>query len=165
MVEYRFVQTTFTSGHHHVILHVMPSKFLIIQTAFIGDVVLATGIIEKLHQYFPDAQIDFLVRKGNESLLKDHPYLNEVLTWDKKKKKYLNLWKLYQLIRSRKYDKVINVQRFAASGFLTAFSGAKERIGFDKNPFSWFFSKKIKHIISKDEVIKHEISRNNDLVR
>ena len=44
-------------------------KFLVIQTAFIGDVVLATAIIEKLHQFFPDARIDFLVRKGNEALL------------------------------------------------------------------------------------------------
>ena len=28
-------------------------KFLIIQTAFTGDVVLATAIIEKLHRFFP----------------------------------------------------------------------------------------------------------------
>jgi ADP-heptose:LPS heptosyltransferase len=48
-------------------------KFLIIQTAFIGDVVLATSLVEKLHNWFPDAQIDFLVRKGNESLLTGHP--------------------------------------------------------------------------------------------
>ena len=54
-------------------------KFLIIQTAFIGDVVLATGLIEKLHYYFPGATIDFLLRKGNETLLAGHPYLDEVL--------------------------------------------------------------------------------------
>lgn len=46
-------------------------QFLIIQTAFIGDVVMATALIEKLHAFFPGAQIDFLVRKGNEGLLKD----------------------------------------------------------------------------------------------
>ena len=44
-------------------------KFLVIQTAFTGDVVLATALLEKLHRFFPDAQIDFLVRKGNEGLL------------------------------------------------------------------------------------------------
>ena len=58
-------------------------RILVIQTAFIGDVVLATGIIEKLHQYFPDAQIDFLLLKGNEGLLTNHPYLHEVLIWNK----------------------------------------------------------------------------------
>ncbi len=66
-------------------------KFLVIQTAFIGDVVLATGMVEKLHRHFPGAQIDFLVRKGNEGLLQNHPYLNEVLIWDKKNGKLKNL--------------------------------------------------------------------------
>lgn len=140
-------------------------NFLVIQTAFIGDVVLATGIVEKLHRHFPDAQIDFLVRKGNEGLLQHHPYLNEVLIWDKKNGKLTNLWKMLRLIRKRRYDKVINVQRFAATGILTAFSGARETIGFDKNPFSWAFSKKIKHVISDVQHPIHEVDRNNELIR
>jgi lipopolysaccharide heptosyltransferase II len=140
-------------------------KFLVIQTAFIGDVVLATGIVEKLHRHFPEAQIDFMVRKGNEGLLQNHPYLNEVLIWEKKTGKLKNLWKLLRLIRKRRYDKVINVQRFAATGILTAFSGARETIGFDKNPFSWLFSKKIKHVISDVDHPIHEVDRNNELIR
>jgi ADP-heptose:LPS heptosyltransferase len=68
-------------------------------------------------------------------------------------------------IRTRKYDKVINVQRFAATGILTAFSGAKETIGFDKNPFSFLFTKRIKHFVSDGSVIKHEIERNLDLIK
>jgi heptosyltransferase-2 len=35
--------------------------------------------------FFPDAQIDFLLRKGNEGLLTDHPHIHELLVWDKKK--------------------------------------------------------------------------------
>ena len=153
---------------HRVIIRVIRvcnscmQKILVIQTAFIGDVVLATGLIEKLHQHFPDARIDFLVRKGNESLLTNHPYLNEVLVWDKKRNKQKNLLKMLNRIRSNKYDKVINVQRFAATGLLTAFSGGKETIGFDKNPFSFLFSKKIKHIIEEGQ---HEVDRNHALIR
>ena len=140
-------------------------KFLVIQTAFIGDVVLATGIVEKLHRHFPDAEIDFLVRKGNEGLLQNHPYLHEVLIWDKKNGKLKNLFKLLRLIRKSRYDKVINVQRFAATGILTAFSGARETIGFDKNPLSRLFSKKIKHVISDVHNPIHEVDRNNELIR
>ena len=47
-------------------------------------------------------------------------------------------------IRKNRYDKVINVQRFFATGILTAFSRAKESIGFDKNPLSFLFYKKNK---------------------
>ena len=137
-------------------------RFLIIQTAFIGDVVLATGIIEKIHQAYPEVQIDFLIRKGNEGLLANNPFLNEVLIWTKKENKWKNLFKLLQQIRSRKYDKVINLQRFASTGFLTAFSNAKEKIGFDKNPFSFLFSKKIKHIMNDG---RHEVERNHELIK
>jgi lipopolysaccharide heptosyltransferase II len=155
-------------------------KFLVIQTAFIGDVVLATALLEKLHRYFPDAQIDFLVRKGNEALLTNHPWLHEVLIWDKKQNKLKNLWRLIRRIRQTKYDKVINVQRFAATGLLTAFSGAGETIGFDKNPLSFMFTRKIPHIVSAPSVPPtadnpspsatasgqplHEIDRNQGLI-
>jgi ADP-heptose:LPS heptosyltransferase len=140
-------------------------KFLVIQTAFIGDVVLATPIVEKLHQHFPDASIDLLVRKGNESLLTGHPFLNEVLIWNKKENKTKNLWKLLFKIRKVKYDIVINVQRYGATGFLTAFSGAKITIGFDKNPFSFLFTKKINHVFDEKGNGKHEIERDLELIK
>jgi ADP-heptose:LPS heptosyltransferase len=140
------------------------AKFLIIQTAFIGDVVLATPLIEKLHAFFPEAQIDFLLRKGNEQLLAGHPYIHELLIWDKKKNKRKNLFSVLSAIRKNRYDKVINVQRFFATGFLTAFSGARETIGFDKNPLSFLFTKKIKHRIGGDHMI-HETERNLELIR
>jgi len=139
-------------------------KFLVIQTAFIGDVVLATGVVEKLHRFFPGAEIDFLVRQGNETLLKQHPFLHETLVWIKKKKKYANLFSLLKNIRKRKYDTVINLQRFAATGLLTAFSGAEQTIGFDKNPLSFLFTKKIEHRFAKEGETIHEIERNNDLI-
>src|ERR1043165_9547620 len=111
--------------------------FLIIQTALIGDVVLATAVAEKLHTYYPNAAIDFLLRKGNESLLKDHPYLRKVYVWNKKEGKLRGLLRLALQIRRQRYTHVINLHRFASSGFLTFFSGAPEKRGFDKNPFSW----------------------------
>jgi lipopolysaccharide heptosyltransferase II len=137
-------------------------KILLIQTAFTGDVVLATPVLEKLHRVFPEAKIDFLLRKGNESLLKDHPFVNEVLIFDKKNDKLVNLWKLLWKIRRKKYDMVVNMHRFASSGILTAFSGAKEKIGFDKNPMSGFFTRKIVHEIGTG---KHEVRRNLDLIQ
>lgn len=138
-------------------------KILIIQTAFIGDVVLATSMVEKLHASFPGIAIDFLLRKGNESLLLNNPHVHEVIVWDKKKDKQKNLFRLLKKIRNTQYDKVINLQRYFSTGLLTAFSGAKETIGFDKNPLSFLFSKKIKHVFDVNHP-RHEIEKNNDLI-
>lgn len=138
-------------------------KILVIQTAFIGDAILGTALLERLHSEFPKAKIDYLVRKGNESLFANHPFLNEVLVWDKSNSKYSNLWQLLQRIRNSKYDSVFNVQRFGASGFLTAFSGAKAKVGYDKNPFSILFSKSAKHRFGKGFESVHEVDRVIDL--
>jgi heptosyltransferase-2 len=137
-------------------------KILVIQTAFIGDVVLATSLIENLHQQFPEVKIDILVRKGNESLFQSHPFLNQVLVWDKKNNKYQNWVGLLFKIRSRQYDVVLNAQRFAATGAWTAFSKAKIKIGFDKNPFSFLFTHSVLHQFS--EKGQHEIDRNHQLL-
>ncbi|RLD56848.1 MAG: glycosyltransferase family 9 protein [Bacteroidetes bacterium] len=138
-------------------------KYLVIQTASIGDVILVTPVIEKLHQHFPHAHIDLLLKKGNESLFKGHPFLHKILVWDKKTDKYKNFRDLLHIIRDTQYDGVINLQRFASTGFLTASSGAKQKIGFNKNPFSLFFTKRIKHTIREGN--RHEVERNLDLVR
>ena len=133
-------------------------KILVIQTAFIGDVVLATALVESLHEQYPKAAIDVVVRKGNEPLFNEHPFINELIVWDKKQQKYLNWLSILKKIRAKKYDVLINVQRFAATGLWTVLSNATTTIGFDKNPFSFLFTHKVKHDVSAGDV--HEINRN-----
>ncbi|MBL0063619.1 MAG: glycosyltransferase family 9 protein [Bacteroidetes bacterium] len=137
-------------------------KFLVIQTAFTGDVILATALVEKIHSIFPESEIDVLVRKGNESLLNNNNCINKILVWNKKENKFRNLIGMMRSIRKEKYSDVINLQRFASSGLLTIGSGAAITSGFDKNPLSFFFTHKAPHKIGNG---KHEIERNQELIR
>jgi heptosyltransferase-2 len=132
-------------------------KILVIQTASIGDVILTTPVIEKLHRFYPEASLDLLVKTGMESLFRNHPFLHKVITWNKNHGKYRNFFSILGKIRKEKYDAVITVQRFALTGFLAAFSGAKIRIGFSKNPFSMFFTTSIPHVFREG---MHEAERN-----
>ena len=137
------------------------SRYLIIQTAFLGDVILATALIESIVDHEPDAKIDFLLRKGNETLLADHPKLNHVLIWDKNNNKYANLKKLAKAIRKTNYSVLLNLQRFGSTGYLSWRSKAKQIIGFDKNPFSFCYDQKIEHSVGNG---KHEVERNHALL-
>jgi lipopolysaccharide heptosyltransferase II len=137
------------------------NRVLIIQTAFIGDVILATGLIESLKEKHPFAKIDFLLRKGNEGILTDHPHINELIIWDKSNKKYRHLRKIGRQIRKTNYDLVLNLQRFASSGYLTWNSRSKIKVGFTKNPLAFSFTHKVKHLIGEN---KHEIERNHELL-
>lgn len=139
------------------------NRILVIQTAFIGDAILGTALLEKLYQDYPDAKLDYLVRKGNESLFEGHPFSNEVLVWDKSDSKYAGLWKMLKQIRSKNYDAVYNIQRYAASGILTGLSGASKRVGYKSNPFSFLFTESVEHRFGKGFESVHEVERVLDL--
>ena len=138
------------------------SKILLIQTAFIGDVILATPIIEAINNYDSSINIDILIRKGNENLLHNHPKINKLWIWDKKQQKTKNQWSIIRKLQKENYDIIINLQRFLSSGLFTVFSNAKHTIGFDKNPLSFRFNTKVKHIINKRT---HEVDRNLGLLK
>ena len=135
-------------------------RILVIQTAFLGDVILASPVWENLHAAYPDAQIDVVVKKGNESLLTEHPFLHHVFVFDKSQK-VKNLWNLGKTLRTHQYDLVINLQRFASSGILTFLARGKESRGFEKNPLSFLFTKKFKHEMKPNW---HEVDRNLSLI-
>lgn len=144
-------------------------RILLIQTAFIGDVILATSLIEEVALRYPEAKIQFLLRKGNESLLKDHPKLEKLWVWDKKGGKYRNLFKLVKEINTFEIDLILNIQRFFSSGLFTALIKAKKKIGFKQNPMSWFFDHKVDHKIPHADIKSpygslHEVQRNLQLI-
>ncbi len=135
-------------------------RILVIQTAFLGDVILASPVWENLHAAFPHAQIDAVVKKGNESLLAGHPFIDNVFVFDKSQK-VKNLWSLGKTLRAQQYDLIINLQRFASSGILTILARGKESRGFEKNPLSFLFSKRFKHEMKPNW---HEVDRNLQLI-
>ena len=137
------------------------NKVLIIQTAFIGDVILATPLIETLKANYPNCIIDFLVKKGNEELLFSNPLLSKVHVFDKSKK-LASLFQNIRKIRKEKYDVVINLQRFASSGIIAGLSAGKKIVGFTKNPISFLFNEQFEHKIGNGQ---HEVDRNLSLIQ
>lgn len=131
-------------------------KILVIQTAFLGDVILASPVWENLHNKYPNAQIDVLVKKGNECLLSGHPFIRKVFVFDKSQK-LKNVWLLAKTFRKVKYDLIINLQRFTSSGIITVLARGNESRGFQKNPMSWLFTKRYAHQMKANW---HEVDRN-----
>ncbi len=139
----------------------MNRSYLIIQTAFLGDAILATALAESLHKDDPAGRISILVRKGHESLFGNHPFIHEVLVWNKRSSKLKNLLGVIRKVRKNKYDVVINLQRFFSTGLITACSGASVRVGFNKNPLSMFFTNSKLHAFGDGT---HEVERNLSLI-
>jgi len=138
------------------------SKVLIIQTAFLGDAVLLTSLLEKIRIESPNTTIHILIRKGFEDVFNAYPYSNLGQVWTYNKSiKLKSWWALHQELAKEKFDQVFVAQRFFGMGLLSISIGAKKVIGFDKNPLSLFFNEKVAHEFGQG---KHEIERNTQLL-
>jgi lipopolysaccharide heptosyltransferase I len=112
-------------------------NILIIKPSAIGDIVLALPALSALRRSFPDASITWLVRKEYAPVIKNHPYLNDIILFDRVLfgRAWCNIKALNALtaflrdIRRRRFDAVFDFQglfRTAGLGWLT---GSKKRFG------------------------------------
>lgn len=107
-------------------------KILVVQTAFIGDLVMSTPIFPALKKIFPNSQIDVLVIPAAAIILKHNPYINKILTFDKKINPFRKLKEFIRLIyeiRMMKYDIGIALQYSYTTSSLMLGGGIKTRIG------------------------------------
>ena len=143
--------------------HSTSKNILIIQTAFIGDTILASHFARAVKELYPDSQIHFFLRKGNESVIQGLPTVYKTWVWDKAGGKTRNLWKLISELREIKFDMVFNLHRHFNSGLVSAMMKSPVKIGFQQNPLSFFYTKKINHQIP-DPRGWHEVQRNLELI-
>ncbi len=152
-------------------MNTIPSKnILIIQTAFIGDTILASHFAKEVKNKYPESNIHFLLRKGNESVIDGLPFIFKTWIWDKNGGKFKNLVKLIFELRKISFEIVFNLHRHTNSGIVTTFVHSPIKVGFKENPLSFFYSHKMKHIIPQKPtdnslVELHEIDRNFSLLK
>ena len=137
-------------------------NILIIQTAFLGDLILTTGFIRRVREKNPESRISVLVNKGAEDVLAGNPYLNEVIVLDKKKIKssIFGFFKFAAEIRAKKFDTVLSPHFSHRSSILSFLSGAKERIGYNEAGFSFFLNRKISRPLQG----RHEVEKLFSLI-
>jgi len=137
-----------------------PKKILVIQTAFLGDVILTLPMVQTLKNLMPGSLIDFLCIPLTSNVLENNPAINKVIQYDKKgKDKLNNFFGVLTLIRETKYDIVLCPHRSFRSALITYFSKANVRIGYEKNSLSFLLTDRVKY----DNNV-HEIQRNLDIM-
>ena len=136
---------------------------LIIQTAFIGDTILASQFARAVKDQYPNSKIHFFLRKGNESVIQGLPTIEKTWVWDKAGGKTKNLIKLIMELRQTRFDMVFNLHRHFNSGLISALMKSPFKAGFQQNPLSFFYTRKINHQIP-DPRGWHEVQRNLELI-
>ncbi len=130
-----------------------PKKILIIKPSSLGDIVHSLPFLNAINNTFPYAEIHWVVAKGLESLLENHPMIKRL--WVINKDQWKNLKKikktaselknLFKKLADESYDIVIDLQGLLRSGILTYATSSPIRIGFKeaREGSSLFYTNKI----------------------
>lgn len=134
-------------------------KIVVIQTAFPGDVILATPVFEALRDRVRDCRITAVIRPESYPLLANNPFLDEIVKFDKYggDKGLRGLLRISKKIKN--CDWAIIIQRYFRSALLAYLARARRRTGFDIKGSRILYN----DIIPYDRK-KHEVRRCLDLI-
>jgi heptosyltransferase-2 len=121
-------------------------RILLIQTAFIGDVILITPLIRAIKKVFPDSELDVLLTPATQDILLNNPNIHEILVFDKRNHKSTAFWKTLRALREKRYDIAISPHSSLTSAHLMYLSGIPERIGFDRGMARIYLTNKVPHL-------------------
>ena len=137
-------------------------RILVIQTAFLGDVILTLPLVQVLKEFFAFSLIDVVVIPKAASILSGHPAIRKAVEFDKRGKDrgLFGLWKLAMKLRSEHYSIALVPHRSLRSALLAFLAGIPIRVGFARGGGRFFFSSRVAYI--RDA---HEIERNLSLLK
>ncbi|MGC8866738.1 MAG: glycosyltransferase family 9 protein [Elusimicrobiales bacterium] len=99
-------------------------NFLIIVYKGIGDVILTTPLVKAIKKNFPSSKVFFLTKKYSSTILKNNPYVDEIIVREE--------MRLIDLM-SKGIDVSIDTMLSSSSAFFSLLSGAKKRVAFFRN--------------------------------
>ena len=123
----------------------MKSGTVVIHTAFIGDLVLVTPLLERLRQRYPEEPLHLVTTPLSATLFEMDPRLDSVIAFDKRGDDagLTGFWKLLRRIRRLKPVRILLPHRYLRSSLLGVLAGANETYGFAEAPLSFLFKRAI----------------------
>ena len=134
-----------------------PKRILVIQTAFLGDVLLTTPFLKTLRDWFPSAYLAALVIPGTREIL-ENSGLDLLLVYDKRGKNQ-SLWAIVRQLRGEGFDTCFLPHRSFRSAFIALAAGIPKRIGYLRTMGSVFYTHRVPWTKSR-----HEVDRMLDLL-
>jgi len=136
-----------------------PNRILIVQTAFIGDVIIITPLIRAVKELYPSAIVDVMVIPQTAGVLENNPNINEIILFDKRKNKIFSFIKTLLLLRKKRYDIAISPHSSMTTALLLYYAQIPKRIGYNR----WGAAKYLTHKVPHPDVI-HKTHKNLSLL-
>ncbi len=130
-----------------------PGRVLVVQTAFLGDVVLTTPLFRGLRRLYPRARLEALVTPEAAPLLEEDPHLDGLHTYAKRGGDTFG--GMLARLRRGRYDLLVCPHRSPRTALLSLFSGVPRRAGFAGGAVPGAFTDTVRRPAEA-----HEVDRN-----
>ena len=127
----------------------MAIKILIIRLSSLGDIILTTPLVQELRKKYPDARIDFVVKKEYAEIVEQLPWLSTIYTIDTTKGNE-EIPKLKNDLKKNNYDHILDLHNNFRSIKLRKGIGGKIHI-INKRTFKRWLLVKTKINLFKNE--------------
>lgn len=120
-------------------------RILIFNVNWLGDVLFSTAAIRNIRRNYPGAYIACIIPSRCYAILKDNPYLDELIIFDERDRHKGILSKLdfISLLKNKKFDTVFLLHRSFSRALICRLAGIPERIGHYTKKRSFLLTKKI----------------------
>lgn len=118
----------------------MPS--LVVQTSFLGDMVLTTPLLAELAARGP---VDVVATPANAPLLANHPSVRRIVVFDKRRdaRGLEGLARTAAVLREGVYGTAFLAQGSMRSATLARLAGIPERVGFETSAGRWLYTRRV----------------------
>ena len=138
-------------------------RILVRATNWIGDSVMTLPALMEIRKNFPHAQISVLLRPWVRPIFESLPYVDHIITYDKKKGMVQNLMefmRIISLLRAKQFDMAILFQNAFEAALIAFMSGIRVRLGHDTDGRGFLLS----HPVKKGKG-QHHIKNYLDILR
>jgi lipopolysaccharide heptosyltransferase II len=132
-------------------------RILVIKLTALGDVILSVPSLRALREKFPDAHITVLVGRKSRALLRNCPYVDDLIVHEETDRRRLaSLVRMARLLAGEGFDMVVDLQNNRLSHFLSYFSGAHVRAGHGGRRWSFLLTHRTEGDLSDLPPLEHQ---------
>jgi len=137
-------------------------RAVVVQTAFLGDLVLTTPLFRALKQIDPDCYLTAVIRPEYREILKGVPDIDEFVFYDKagRDRGGLGFLRKIRELKVRSLHLAVSPHRSTRTAIMLWRARIPRRVGFSRASASFLYTERI----HRDEAI-HEVDRNLSLVQ